>query len=446
MFNTINIDEIQINRETRQRRDLDDVSDLVESFTRVGQLNPVIIDGDNVLIAGERRITAAKQLGWTTILARYKNDLDELECMLIELDENIRRKDIPWLDLCRAVYNYHEICCGREADWTVMQTAEQLGMDRVSVTERLEIYTEIIAGNERVREAPQYSVARNIVSRLKERKRDSAFEVIDDLVGGTDDEHDPDEVPFTEGEDAVQLSGYTEDETPSPQPTRRRPPLKHVEFSSWIDSYTGNPFNFIHCDFPYGIGANKHAQGGAKSHGGYEDSLDAYEHCIKQLARACKTGIVAESAHLMFWFSHKHHAYTLDQLEKMGWKVIETPLIWFKSDNTGILPDAARRPRYVYESAFMASRGDRKIVQAVGNCVAAPSPSDKIHMSQKSEIMLAHFFRMFVDEYSRVLDPTCGSGVALKVAKRAGASHVLGLEQDREFYELARDNWFGEEL
>lgn len=439
MYQSVAIDKIKVDRDSRQRREITDVDDLVVSFASIGQLNPIVIDEDYNLIAGERRLTAAKELGWVVIDACFFSDLSERERMRVELDENFRRKDLPWLDLCRAVYNYHQQCTADEEAWSITQTAEEIGMDRVSVTNRIEVYEQVLAGNERVREAPQYSVAVNLVSRKKERQRDSTFDLIDELV---DPESSSDE---DDDEEPTALGGFTDPEEQTKPKPRRRPPLKHITFEEWVQTYEGNPYNFIHCDFPYGVGADKHAQGGAKSHGGYADSFEDYEKCLDTLATACGTGIVADSAHLMFWFHMNHYAYTIDRLEKMGWKVLNMPLIWFKSDNTGILPDAARRPRYIYETALMASRGDRKLVQAVGNCYGAPSPSDKIHMSQKNEAMLAHFFRMFVDEYSRVLDPTCGSGVALRVAKRANAAHVLGLERDREFYELARDHWHGEE-
>ena len=49
---------------------------------------------------------------------------------------------------------------------------------------------------------------------------------------------------------------------------------------------------------------------------------------------------------------------------------------------------------------------------------------------EKSQAMLEHFMRMVVDEGTRMLDPTCGSGSALRAADRLGAREVLGLERD----------------
>ena len=103
-----------------------------------------------------------------------------------------------------------------------------------------------------------------------------------------------------------------------------------------------------------------------------------------------------------------------------------------KSDNVGILPDPERGPRRIYETCFFGSRGDRKIVRPTSNSVFSPSQRDE-HMSIKPETMLTNFFRMFVDSNTIMLDPTAGSGGALRAAEGLGASHVIGLERMEEF-------------
>ena len=45
---------------------------------------------------------------------------------------------------------------------------------------------------------------------------------------------------------------------------------------------------------------------------------------------------------------------------------------------------------------------------------------------------------MFVDESTRLLDPTCGSGNAVRIAEDMGAQSVLGLEIDPDFCQLAQ--------
>jgi DNA modification methylase len=62
-----------------------------------------------------------------------------------------------------------------------------------------------------------------------------------------------------------------------------------------------------------------------------------------------------------------------------------------------------------------------------------------IHVSIKPEPVLKHFFRMLVDEHTRLLDPTCGSGTALRAAEGLGAKNSLGIEADAEFADRARE-------
>jgi len=407
------IDTIWVERDKRQRRELVGIKELAESIQRSGLINPIVVKHDGELVAGERRWTACKSLGWTHINVQFLEDLSESEVQLVELEENVRRVDLPWQDQCRALERYHTLRAQENPSWTVAATAETLGLSQSEVSNRRAVAKELDAGNTRVAEAPKYSVARGIVTREAERKRDS---VIADVKA------------ITKGEAA---------------PVRVAP-LLNVDFHEWASSYTDTPFNFIHCDFPYGVNADNHAQGAASAFGGYEDSADVYWKLLDTLKLSMQN-VVAESAHLMFWFSMDYYQTTSDVLKNMGWTVQPFPLIWHKSDNMGILPDPSRGPRRIYETCLIASRGDRKIIRAVSNVVSNPT-TKLIHMSEKPVAMLSKFMEMFVDGYSRVLDPTCGSGNALKAAEERGASAVLGLEKSEEFFTRAKGAYYNDDL
>ena len=72
----------------------------------------------------------------------------------------------------------------------------------------------------------------------------------------------------------------------------------------------------------------------------------------------------------------------------------------------------------------------------------SPCPNTKtVHMSEKPLHMLAHFFRMFVDESTVMLDPTCGSANAVIQAELMGAKTVLGIERDEIFHADAVRNY-----
>ena len=86
------IDQIQISG--RYRKNLGDLAPLVSSVQAIGLLQPVVVDSENRLIAGQRRIEAAKMLGWTEIEAVVAADLnDALRLLVAQRDENTCRKD-----------------------------------------------------------------------------------------------------------------------------------------------------------------------------------------------------------------------------------------------------------------------------------------------------------------------------------------------------------------
>lgn len=409
IFATLPIDKIIVLREGRQRKDLVDIDILAESIGRLGLINPITVDEHNVLIAGERRLTAAKSLGWTHIPAQRAN-VNEITSRAIELEENVKRVDLPWQDQVKAVQEYHELRRGEVKNWSQSDTAAALGYKQASISMMLNVAEEMAAGNERVLAAPKYSVALNVTNRKREREQQDELAKIDIGLGIK----------------PAKPSSGAEVET-----------ILNIDFLSWVESYKGPRFNLIHCDFPYGIGADGFAQGGAAQHGGYVDDEGTYWKLCQGLASNLGR-IATESCHLIFWYSMKYHAQTLAFFERNTDFVIDPfPLIWMKTDNVGILPDPSRGPRRIYETALFGRRGDRKIVQAVANAYGAPTVRDR-HMSEKPEPMVRHFMRMVVDETSVVLDPTCGSGSAIRAAESLKAKHVLGLEISPEHAENAR--------
>ena len=51
----------------RFRKDAGDLSSLKQSIQEVGLLHPIIVDSENNLIAGLRRLKAVEMLGWKTV-------------------------------------------------------------------------------------------------------------------------------------------------------------------------------------------------------------------------------------------------------------------------------------------------------------------------------------------------------------------------------------------
>jgi N6-adenosine-specific RNA methylase IME4/ParB-like chromosome segregation protein Spo0J len=86
---TLPIDQIEVG--FRYRKDLGDVRALADSIAEVGLLHPVVVTSSGRLIAGQRRLQACRQLGWTEVPV---TTVDLLQAARGEAHENFVRKDL----------------------------------------------------------------------------------------------------------------------------------------------------------------------------------------------------------------------------------------------------------------------------------------------------------------------------------------------------------------
>jgi ParB family chromosome partitioning protein len=111
---TISIESITVGR--RLRKDFGDIDALAASITDHGLLHPLIVDDDGTLIAGERRLRALKQLGFAEVPVRRWGQLDTRQRQVIELEENLQRKDLTDAERSRKLKELVEVA--REVDKT----------------------------------------------------------------------------------------------------------------------------------------------------------------------------------------------------------------------------------------------------------------------------------------------------------------------------------------
>jgi ParB/RepB/Spo0J family partition protein len=105
------------------RRKIDGIAELADSLRAHGLLQPVVVrrrkDGYE-LIAGHRRVEAAKQLGWTEIAAVVRDEPDDA-AYILTLVENLQREDLSPKEEAAAL----EVLM-RERGWTTRQVGEAI--------------------------------------------------------------------------------------------------------------------------------------------------------------------------------------------------------------------------------------------------------------------------------------------------------------------------------
>jgi ParB family chromosome partitioning protein len=134
----IPLERVRPNRhQPRTAFDSEGLSELAASIARHGVLQPIVVSADAdgfELVAGHRRVLAARLAGKTTIPAVVRDEVeDRLELALVE---NLQRSDLNAIETARAYKLLMETY-----DLTQEQLAQRLGKSRSSVANMLRTLT-----------------------------------------------------------------------------------------------------------------------------------------------------------------------------------------------------------------------------------------------------------------------------------------------------------------
>lgn len=475
-------DKIWVDRETRQRSVVE-IDDLISSIRKRGILQPLLIQADGKLIFGERRWTTAKYLGLEVVPVRIAEALTPIDAELIELDENRRRKALTWQDDAKAIARLHSKYVEENPSWTKEQSAGALDITVDHFRRVYPVGEALLDGDDSLAKLDTLSAAITTLTRRRSRNTDAVLATLSDDLdltefddAGVDEDFDGDleldvdadlDLEFVDEDDLInqalsetgllnssgdvvplapvkskpKAKPQVPDATKSLEETVASAPywIEHNNLLEVLPAFSGKKFNFLHLDLPYGVKLNEQANQAA-----FETSYDSNPEIYWELLGSIADNwnkFMLPSSHFMCWISMEFYEETIAFLEKRipGLWICKTPLIWHKSDNRGILSDPRRRSRIIYEACLYGSVGDRMLVKPLGNVYSAPTvKKDGIHPNEKPVPMLEHFMGQFVDKLSRVLDPTAGSGSAIRAAERLGAEFGLGLEFDEDLANRAQ--------
>lgn len=421
----------------RQRKDLGNLDELMASIKDQGQLQPIVVteevpfkpeDPGYKLVAGERRFRSHERLGMDSIYAVLKSELPLVEQELIELNENVQRKQLDWPEYIGAVNKYAEAAAN--ATLTQIQIANKLGIPEATLSRMLRLAPALI-------KQPHLSAASSWTSAyqsLVDKEKKEADSMLEDLLGGTDDDIPlglPAAKPLIPGTGMPVAPSVVTSSAPASEPKPEWPAIAHnINFLDWIEGYEGRRFNLLHCDFPYGLNmqsANLQSSSvrWEEEDGRYEDSSQLFYDLTKAFIKH-QNKILAENAHMIFWTSHKYLPW-VQKLIGLSNNVCEVSLIWHKSGGEGIAPDVRRQPRRTYEIALFATKGDRRIAKVKAASISA-AITKVHHLSEKPMEVVTHFLEMLVDETTEILDPTCGAGSALEAAINLGCKRAVGFD------------------
>lgn len=138
-FRVVRVEDITVGEQPRKRFDEESLRELAESIRSVGLIQPLTVVRESTgykLLAGERRLRAAKMAGLTEVPVIVLEGVSETNRRAIQLIENLQRMDLTPIE---EASGYHALI--QDHKLTHEQIAALVGKSRAHVTNMLRLLT-----------------------------------------------------------------------------------------------------------------------------------------------------------------------------------------------------------------------------------------------------------------------------------------------------------------
>ena len=411
----------------RFRKDFGDLEALKKSITEKGLIQPIAVkrvenSGMYHLLAGGRRwkalteLALASQTDPTIPIRVYDHDLTIEELRAIELEENIQRKDLNWMEEVTLKKELHELrlsIYGEKTStspnapgWSQRDTAKLLGESAVNTGDDLKLakYLE---------EIPELAQCESKSEAAKLIKKMTKTVVVEELANRAL---------------AHQAS--------SPIEVLRKEIMNNYLIGDCIRGMQTVPdksIDLIEIDPPYSIDlqGNKFCWNGAgdgsHDHLAQADYNEIEEENYPAFIRSVLTEAyrcLATDGWLLLWFGpDPWFEFMLRELRLAGFRVRGIPLLWVKTVGQTLQPQMYLGS--AYEMCFYAQKGSPRInKQGRINVFTYPvvPGSARIHPTERPLELMDDVLNTFAMPGSRVMVPFAGSGNTILSAYNNGMS------------------------
>ena len=152
-------------RNPRQR--VEAIADLADSMREHGQLQPIVVrpmPTGYELIAGHRRLEAARILGWTEIAAVVRDETAE-QAYILMLVENLQREDLTPKEEASAL----EVLV-RERGWSTRQVGDAIKRSHIYISRRLRVFEDDVLAGPVLADKLSVSTAEELLRALPEAR------------------------------------------------------------------------------------------------------------------------------------------------------------------------------------------------------------------------------------------------------------------------------------
>lgn len=432
----------------RRRRDYGNIDDLAKSLTDNGQITAITVSPPHeedlsdpdykgqpwVLVAGGRRIQAALRAGWTTIRAIDREKLDPLKLRVLELAENLERKDMEFVEVVRAKQEMFLLRKEQNPEITQAEVAKEVGETPANFSRDLNVAETIEQRPELAKASSKKAVLRagKMIGHLEAR-------VARDIVTG--------------GHGMAELG------------TR----MVTAKAGDWLRTQAEGRFDAVVSDPPYGIDHYKQGHKTADGQAGlseYDDSegvsLDVYTDMVPELCRITRREgwIILFAAEANYEFLKRlfqdccltHYEYRQNHLNNVcpahkggdvqcEFRSPEEPRwIWYRpnSQNNPRFPE--QNAKNVYEHILAFNRGGAKLLRPHDNVfVHNAEYGSRIHAMQKPLELGKDIISLVTLPGESFCDPFFGSGAFLRAGAQLGRD-FYGCDSNPDLREVAMGN------
>jgi len=448
----------QISVLERGRKDLGDLGSLAESIKSNGQITPGVVrpaieeDGVStpwVLVAGERRFRACNLAGIPVYKAENFGEMSEIDQQVIELEENLHRKDLTWDEQATMRKKIHLLYKQRAAErgesWGLVETSKATG-ESIATISRDIVVADALEQDPGLKQAGSKKSAVRIIEMRDHLARK-------ELSAG--------KIPLGKLQSL----------------------MVEADARDWLRRQKTGAFDLFLSDFPYGIdfySSGQKTTGEETSTSDYDDSegvtLDLFVDVVPEVIRTTKeVGWIAifmcdsnydylrqlfescctkhfdyadvwweQAANGEWVWQRKSHCIAGEKgdceflhAEVPGW-------IWYRpnSRNPGRLPE--RHAKNFYERILVLNRGSGRLYKHQDECpnvlvYEAEYGNERIHAMQKPRAIARELVQRFTIPGDQVADCFFGSGNLL-----AGAAElqrgIQGCEKTHLMIDLAIGN------
>lgn len=471
----------------RIRTDLGDIEELAESIAREGLLQPIVLDDQNRLVAGGRRYTAFTLLNSNKVENDSPESYSEIPFVMVgqlspsrkvmlELEENWRRKSMTWQENVLGLAMYHQAAVRNaraEGDsWSQALTGKLLGMNQAKVSVALAVAKYLKSDpNGKVAKADNLSTAVELIAKdqldkaTAERaarfkaKSASALQATGCLLP-SNTPADTSDLPNTSGAAAPSvrptvIAQFSQQLGEAAALSTGKAPLVPKEAIANFYAHVGDcldylwgfstssavRYNHIITDPPYGINmANLDSDSSVeriKETHEVEDNLELLKEFLR-VSFKC----IAEDGFLCLWYDLDHHEKLLTWAKEVGWRPCRWPLVWCKTSMC-INQQAAYNLTKSTEVCMFLRRSEKSILRKKGqkNWLAASSDSSATHPFVKPYDVWKFIIESVSDEGQTILDPFAGEGSCLYSSFKLNRIPV-GIEIDSKHANLGVDFMF----